>query len=75
MYKYTAKNVEVLKDGHTMMQMDIISDLNRKSYLEKRVLELEKNMCIYAREELGDKDFDSDKEAIQYFADFAANNE
>ncbi len=42
MYKYTeAPNCDILKDGHTMFSHDIVADLNRKSYLEEKVLELE----------------------------------
>ena len=31
----------ILKDGHTMFPQDIVKDLNRKSYLEQLVLDLE----------------------------------
>ena len=41
----------------------------------KKIKELEKSMCIYAREEMGDMNFDSDKEVIEYFAEFAASHE
>lgn len=34
MVKYKLKGSEVLKDGHTMFQKDIVKDLNRKAYLE-----------------------------------------
>ncbi len=35
MIKYTlSKNDEVLKDGHTMFPFDIVSELNRKAFLE-----------------------------------------
>ena len=43
--------------------------------MRARIEELEKDMCIYAREELGHIDFDSDKEAIKYFSDFAAKHD
>ncbi len=43
--------------------------------LEDEIKELEKNMCIYAREEMGEIDFDSDKDVIKYFADFAAKHD
>ena len=43
--------------------------------MEAKIKSLEKNMCIYAREEMGDIDFDSDKDVIKYFADFAAAHE
>jgi len=43
--------------------------------MESIIKELEKNMCIYAREEMGDIDFDSDKDVIKYFANFAANHD
>lgn len=41
----------------------------------ERIKELEKNMCIYAREEMRGIDFGSDKDVIEYFSDFAANHE
>ncbi len=39
----------------------------------KKIKELEDNMCIYARENIGDIDFDSDEEVIKYFANVAEN--
>jgi len=41
MYKYTENSRGILKDGHTMFAKDIVADLNRKSHLEEKVLELE----------------------------------
>ena len=38
----TIDGAAILKDGHTMFPQDIISDLNRKSFLEKRKIDLEK---------------------------------
>ena len=36
MIKYTLnKNGAILKDGHTMFPFDIVSDLNRKAFLEQ----------------------------------------
>ena len=32
--KYTRKNNEILKDGHTMFKNDIVKELNRLSFLE-----------------------------------------
>lgn len=31
----------ILKDGHVMLTQDIVKDLNRRSYLEKRLIALE----------------------------------
>ena len=53
----------------TKIQMQIVIN-----HHELRIRELEKNICIYAREELGEMDFDSDKEALKYFSDFAAKH-
>lgn len=39
------------------------------------IIELEKNMCIYARENIGEIDFDSDEDALTYFANFAENHD
>ena len=36
MIEYKLKNDNVLKDGHTMFNYDVVKDLNRKSYLEER---------------------------------------
>ena len=44
-------------------------------HLNVEIEELKKNMCIYAREEMGEIDFDSDKDVIKYFADFAAKHD
>ena len=41
MIKYTENSRGILKDGHTMFAQDIALELNRKSYLENRVLLLE----------------------------------
>ena len=38
-YKYSKG--KITKDGHTMFDMDIVSDLNRKSFLEANKQELE----------------------------------
>jgi chorismate mutase len=61
--KYELKKGLVLKDGHTMMSQDIVSDLNRKSYLEERSTELLERYNE-AVEALKDN---------QYILDFAAN--
>jgi len=37
------------------------------------IIELEKNMCIYARENIGDIEFEDDEDALKYFADVAAS--
>ena len=50
------------------MQMQVVIN-----HHELRIKELEKHICIYARENIGWIDFDSDKQALQYFADFAEN--
>ncbi len=39
--KYVAEDIQVQKDGHVMMTVDVAKELNRKSYLEKKVTELE----------------------------------
>jgi len=54
----------------TKIQMQVV--INRH---ELKIKELEKNMCIYAREEMGGIDFDGDKDVIKYFADFAARHD
>ncbi len=41
--------------------------------MEGRIKELESHICIYARENIDWVDFDSDQQALQYFADFAEN--
>ena len=42
--KYELKNAIndtlILKDGHTMFDRDVVTDLNRKSYLEEQLTEL-----------------------------------
>jgi len=38
---------------------------------ESRIKELEKSICIYAREEMGHQYFDCDKEVLKYFKDFS----
>lgn len=35
--KYETSKVNILKDGHIMSMEDIVTDLNRKSYLEKLI--------------------------------------
>lgn len=40
MIKYKAGIRGIEKDGHTMMEMDIVNDLNRKAYLEEKYQEL-----------------------------------
>lgn len=52
------------------MQMQVVIN-----HLETEIANLRKNMCIYAREEMGGIDFDSDKDVIEYFASFAAHHE
>ena len=42
MVKYELKNGEILKDGHTMFQQDIVKDLNRKAYLDEHIRSDEK---------------------------------
>jgi hypothetical protein len=42
MYKYEAGIRGIEKDGHTMFEQDVVQDLNRKSYLEARVLLLDR---------------------------------
>ena len=38
MIKYTVKNNNILKDGHTMFLEDVARELNRKEYLEEQIL-------------------------------------
>jgi len=54
----------------TRIQMQVV--INRH---ELKIKELEKNMCVYAREEMGEIDFIDDKDVLKYFADFAASHE
>lgn len=55
--EYTGKIGAVLKDGHTMFRRDIVTDLNRKSYLEKMYDNLHRlNLSL--------KDGDYDEEII-----------
>lgn len=47
--KYTLKGNDILKDGHTMFPQDIVTDLNRKSYLEEKNTKHKeelKDMCV-----------------------------
>jgi hypothetical protein len=37
-------------------------------------LDLEENMCVYAREELSDMNFESDQDVLDYFATFNNKN-
>lgn len=42
MIEYELKNEKILKDGHTMLLKDVVTDLNRKSFLEnERKVKLE----------------------------------
>ena len=50
------------------MQMQVVINQH-----DLRMKELYKYICIYARENIDWIDFDSDKQALQYFADFAEN--
>ena len=52
------------------MQMQVV--INRH---ELKIKERERNMCIYAREEMGEIDFDNDKGVLKYFKDFAASHD
>jgi len=38
--------------------------------LKNRVAELEKNICIYAREEIAEFHFESDQEALDFFSKY-----
>ena len=42
MIKYEENKHGISKDGHTMFDQDIVMELNRKAYLEDRVLLLER---------------------------------
>ena len=45
MEKYElTKDEKFLKNGHTMFDEDVLSDLNRKAFLEVEVLELRKKI-------------------------------
>jgi len=54
----------------TKIQMQIVIN-----HHELKIKELEKNICIYAREEMGEIDFIDDKGVLKYFADFAARHD
>ena len=46
--KYELKNNKILKNGHTMFLEDVLTDLQRKSYLEsERLKKLEENKSSY----------------------------
>jgi len=38
MVLYELKNGDIIKDGHTMFMEDVVKDLNRKSYLEEKLV-------------------------------------
>lgn len=40
-YLYELKNDVFLKDGHLLFATDVLSDLQRKSFLEERLIEME----------------------------------
>ena len=40
MLEYKSKKGMILKDGHTMFLKDVIKDLNRKAFLEEKILQL-----------------------------------
>lgn len=54
----------------TKTQMEVVI-----FHLEREVEVLKRNMCIYAREELGFIDFDGDKDCIKFFSDFAKKHD
>lgn len=64
--KYTKVCRKILKDGHTMFPGDIVNDLNRKSFLEEYKEKIEIAISCFCREELGNMNFENDKEAIDY---------
>lgn len=39
--------------------------------LQRRVNNLTKAMCVYAREELGNMNFETDNEVVEYFLEFS----
>lgn len=50
--KYELKNDKILKNGHTMFLEDVLSDLQRKSYLEtERLKQLDENKENVIKEE------------------------
>ena len=69
--KYTSEPLKgILKDGHTMFTSDIVKDLQRKSFLEEHKEKLEIAISCFCREELGNMNFENDKEAIDYILSF-----
>lgn len=59
--------------------LDVLSERRREWREEKtiesladEIIQLNKAICIYCREELGNMNFESDEEAINYFKSFIA---
>ena len=47
--KYELKNDKILKNGHTMFLEDVLTDLQRKSYLEsERLKQIEESKVLYS---------------------------
>ena len=42
---------------------------------EKEMKDLQKAICVYAREELGNMCFETDQEVVDYFLDYSAEND
>tara|TARA_R110000772_G_scaffold264992_1_gene386018 strand:+ start:767 stop:1105 length:339 start_codon:yes stop_codon:yes gene_type:complete len=84
MIEYKVKNNEILKDGHTMFKLDIARELNRKAFIENRLLLLER-ACLLKKavvigklaliDELKAVDSWEDDVQLNIFADKYANKE
>jgi len=64
--KYSKKGDSILKDGHTMFPLDIVTELNRKSYLEESLV-VGRNKTLHEEfEEFTDKLLKSEKATREF---------